>query len=779
MHINTYYCYYNCKIILGNSGLMIEKISKPNKIIISLLLVITIFLISNSSISRSFAQSSEGSFIIFNDFEFLELGEDYGEMLNTSSIDFPLPSSSWNMTNIELNFTNIKSNREIVAIEGQPVGLSKRLYKGTEAYAVQVDISDTTKIYGVQIYGRELSPATTADITVQISGYDSGSSQPNNTVYGSTVINMTNNLSWYIQKFSTPFLLNPGSYYLVLNGIAMTPSDSANYYWHYNIINPRNPDLLVWEYDGGWQNGIAGEPFLYKLDQKIIGEFYPEEINMTAEIDGAYYPILNEITPGKGFLNQSINVNPSDHNIHIPINNNKSTSLAFNLSYYIHLENYLICKASCEVNENLPNKWTLVPEFNRAFNNHSIQFNPPENWYNLTVNRKLGISWENITSNIIIDIDNNIIIFPNNVIIEGAEWKITGNSPNIIFSLDLPVLEWQRGQELQFSVNAPIIEGNLTFFFINSLGFGYDKPIEIREVVLKENLFSYIIPLNSRKGTYTIIIYWNNNTDAGIQSQNFNVIVPFTIDPIWIVIAIIITITGTTTGLLSYRIIKKYRIRKIEEAEKLYNKCMDVLNLDYIIVSEKKSGLNIYQQKFSAKDIDAAMISGFLQAIHAFGIELIKIEDSSQTIKLEYKDSIIIMTEFVNLRLILIMKEHPSSNFLFSVEDLTYDLYKNYGQLIDKFTGDIKPFRSIEKLLKTHLNTSLTYPLELVKINELEKIRISPSEKALINKAISYMKKNNTSFFYFTSLLPENECEPKDLENILDLINKNIIQTIE
>ncbi|MFX0003908.1 MAG: hypothetical protein ACFFAA_07155, partial [Promethearchaeota archaeon] len=464
----------------------------------------------------------------------------------------------------------------------------------------------------------------------------------------------------------------------------------------------------------------------------------------------------------------------------IPINHNSSINLIFNLSYTFKFESQLTSFGSGLVNQESPNTWILPVLIERFFDYQLIQFIYPNNWYNFSILQKSGGFWENKTSEI--QFDENSLIINNNTIKNGNEWKITANSSNIDFIINLAASEWQPGQELQFTVSAPFAEGNLTFYIINSLGYGYDQPIEIKKHVAGEILFSYIIPTNSRDGTYTIIIYWNNMTDAGVQLQVFEVNVPpppFSIDPIWIVIGGIIAITGTSAGLLSYRYIKKYRIRKIEEEEKLYNKCMDVLSLDYAIVSEKRSGINVYQQQFSQKEIDAAMISGFLQAIHSFGIELIKIEDSSQTIKLEYKDSIIIMTEFVNLRLILIMKEPPSSNFLYSLEDLAYDLYKYYGQLMDTFTGDIKPFKSIEKLLKHHLNTSLTYPMKLAKIEQLEKIRINPTERALINKAISYMKIKNKDSFYMSSLITEKECSPKDLENILDLIDKNIFQIIE
>lgn len=760
---------------------MIKKVVKRDKIIISLLVLLSIFLISNNNISVSYAQGNGDPHTVYSDFIIFGFGETNGEMLNISSIFLPLPSENWNLTNIELNFTNIQSKREIKDFETEFVG-GKDLYKGRKGMGVQINITLPTEIYGVHLYGYESSQITTTSVTVQINGYDSGSNHPNETIYASTQIDISTELKWHIQNFSYPILLYPGNYYLVLNGIEMLPSDNGRYYWYFNN-NPENPNLHVSEWDNVlevWSDGITGEPFLYKLDQKVIGQFYPEEINMTADVEGIYYPISDGIVPGTGFLNESIHLAPSDYNITIPIRINNSINLIFNLSYIFNLNTHLMCDGSGLINEDSPNVWTLTSVIERYYDYQIIQFFYPRSWYNLTIYKKSGILWENKTSNVIID--ENRILIPNNEIKGGDEWKIIANSQNIAFNLNLPVLEWQPGQELQFSVNVPIAEGNLTFFFINSLGFGYNEPIEIREVVSEETLFSYIIPSNSREGTYTLIMYWNNNTDAGVQSQEFEVsvpAVPFTIDPIWIVIGIIIAIAGTTVGVLSYRTIKKYRIRKIEENQKLYNKCMDVLNLDYIIVSDKKSGLNFYQQRFAEKEIDAAMISGFLQAIHSFGIELIKIEDSSQTIKLEYKDSIIIMTEFVNLRLIFIMKKHPSSNFLYSLEDLAYDTYKHYGELIDQFNGDIKPFKSIEKLLKHHLSTSLTYPMKLAKIEKLEEVKINPSERTLINKAISYMKIKNTPNFYLRSLLVENECSSKDLDLIFNLIDKNIFQIIE
>jgi len=754
---------------------------KRYRILIYITLTLSIFLISTSYISFSNAQGNGDPFTVHSEFKLLQFAETNGEVLNASSIMFPLPSESWNLTNIELNFTGINSRREIKDVETHPVG-GLLLYKSRKGMGVEMIITEPTEIYNVQIYGYESIPITTAMVFFQIKGYDSILNKPNETIYASTQVNLSSEVKWYNQRFSTPVFLNPGNYYIVMNGTDILPQEAGRYYWA-NNNDPENINLHTSEWNKDlqvWTQGLTGEPFLYKLDQKISGSFYPEEINMTANIGGINYPISNGIVPGNGFLNESLNLVLSDHNLSIPISHNSSINLIFNLSYNYNVISYLTSEGLGLISRSSPNLWALTPVIERFYEDQYIKFYYPKNWYNISVFQKLGTIWENKSLEIIFD--NNTIIIPNSIITDEIEWKIIANSPNIEFNLNLPVLEWNPGHELQFTVTAPVPEGNLTFYFINSLGFGYNIPIEVRELNSEINFFSYIIPSNSRKGTYLILIYWNNNTDAGVQSQEFQVTippVPFAIDPIWIIIGIIIAIVATTIGSISYRTIKKYRIRKLEEVEKAFNKCMDTLNLNYIIVSDKKSGLNVYQQKFTEKDIDAAMISGFLQALHSFGIELIKVEDTSQTIKLEYKDSIIIMTEFVNLRLILIMKEHPSSNFLYSLEDLAYDIYKYFGNLIDEFNGNIKPFKSIEKLLIHHLNTKITYPIKLAKIEKLEKVRISPTERAYINKANTIIKNNNTDHFYLKSLLHERECNPKDLDIIFGLQNKNIFQILE
>jgi hypothetical protein len=57
-------------------------------------------------------------------------------------------------------------------------------------------------------------------------------------------------------------------------------------------------------------------------------------------------------------------------------------------------------------------------------------------------------------------------------------------------------------------------------------------------------------------------------------------------------------------------------------------------------------------------------------------------------------------------------------------------------------------------------------------------VRINQGERLLINKAVTLMKTKNQDHFFIRDLLPGNECSPKDIENILSLMARNVFQLI-
>jgi hypothetical protein len=491
---------------------------------------------------------------------------------------------------------------------------------------------------------------------------------------------------------------------------------------------------------------------------------------MTLDIDGSLYP-LND----NGSLTVNEKISPDTDIFHIPILINRSIELLFNLSYNIKMQNFLISTANVLIQEALPNIWIINPIIQRYFSNYSIEFAYQNDWYNITVFRNLEGGWEDVSSQVINDTIRNLIFISNNTILENSDWRITANSPNKELSLNVPRTGFNAGQEIQFSVNAPILAGNLTFRLINSLGFPAQSDITyiIESLRTEDLLLNYQLSDNPHAGTYKAYVFWHNGTAAGVVTQEFEIKVPFILDPMIIVAIIVAIVFISLFSFTTYKMVKKNKRKHEAHRQKIFNKYMDVLNLEYFIIIDKKSGLNIYEQILASKTIDASLITGFLEAIRTFGIELTGADEQSQTIKLEYQKSKILMSEFKGFRILLIMKESPSQDFIESIKELSYDIESKFGMQIEKFDGDVTPFTGIRDLLERHLQTSLIYPLQIIE----QTVKLNSDEKSMLNRAKAIMKKDNRDFFIVTNLLSIRKgFYAKEAETILDLLKKKVFQ---
>ena len=186
---------------------------------------------------------------------------------------------------------------------------------------------------------------------------------------------------------------------------------------------------------------------------------------------------------------------------------------------------------------------------------------------------------------------------------------------------------------------------------------------------------------------------------------------------------------------------------------------------------ERYSFETVYEQIFTDKRLDSSLISGFLQAVRVFGIELTDANVETRSIKLDYQNSKILMSDYKNSRIILIMEENPSQDFLDAISALSYDIEEKFGHLLENFDGDITQFSEIRGLLDQHLPTSLVYPLKVITQTK----KITPDEQIIINRAIKIMKEKNTDHFFVSSLHEKKKgFQVKDAETILNLIQKRI-----
>ncbi|MEJ2295235.1 MAG: hypothetical protein P8Y23_10760, partial [Candidatus Lokiarchaeota archaeon] len=546
------------------------------------------------------------------------------------------------------------------------------------------------------------------------------------------------------------------------------------FYWGYNSIDPTYPSLFVSEYINDWGEGISGEPFLYKVIQKLNTTIYPEDINMTAELDGQFFPVLNGNGHGKGYLKRNkLNYHANNQEVTIKVKNNKTRSLRFNINYNFNIYNFFNSSGTATIKYNNTIKWSVNPNINRHTDNDTVRFMFPDNWGDLKVfKNSIDISDE-----VIIDTGSNMIIVENHTIENNSDWEISSSSPNIPFELNTPRLEFKTGQEISFTLGSDPLPGIYTFRLFDPLGLL--KIQTEKQIPMEDNIFSYNLPTSAIEGEYTAFVFWNNGTDAGVRSVSFSIIYdglnPQEFDfSILITIGLIIigSVAAVSTGYITN---KKIKSIKREKLHRILERCSDIMNLKYVIVLDPKTGIDLFAQTFEKKELDPTLIAGFLQAIHNFGDEVLEGVRESKTIKVEYKQSIIVMTDFINVRLITILKSNPSKNFLYSLESLAYHIYKYYGKLIDNFSGNLKPFRSISKLVDSDLEVSLRYPMT---IKIAKKIKLSQHENQIIKRALNLMKETKVSHFYAVYLLPENNCSPDDYEVILGLIKKGIFQPI-
>lgn len=759
-----------------------KKLNRSYKLFLVFLVLMGIIpLISNS---KFIFANGDTSLPVYTNFEMTEYSILEGTNENISSINLNLPSDTWNVDEIELNFTDIDFTRETLVVEEQHYGTFNQnfvnvFYKNTPqrivGQGIQIKLMNPTILYGVEIFGRKDSITSELPL-IQIRGYDKLNDRPNSTLYGGTTLNISSIPGWYIQEFSAPISLDKGDYYLVMNGSGLTVPENhptnQGFLWYYNNVS--NQYNLNYSYtplgSSVWASGNNINPLLYKLIQKIDLPFYPEENNMTVEINNYNYTISNGISQREGYFKNSFNYSPHSTILNFAIFNNRSGSLIFNLTSKLGINNIFITPSNVEIKINLNNLWTTTPTIIRNSDNYSVRFNFPLSWQNISVFKDLT----NISSSVIINTSDNYIIIPNDIITDGAEWEIKAYSPNILLEIYAPKTDYLTGQELRFSVLNPIA-GNYTFLLTDPSGFEEHRFSRLNPP--SDYFFSYEIPSNAVEGSYFAYIFFYNGTDAGVTTQEFIISLASSNpsnNPIGLIIGIIV-IVGSIIGILSFIAARKIISKRREGLESILSKCNDIINLEYIIVLETRSGIDIFSQSFTDKKVDTTLISGFLQAIRTFGAEMSEEAKTSRTVKLEYKKSIMLMTEFVNLKLIIIMKDNPSPNFIYLLEDLSYDIYKNYGKNIDDFKGNIKQFRGIKNLVEKHLNISFLYPL---RVSMNEKVKLNQTEKEMMNKALNFMKENNFDHFYSLYLLPANMCTPSDYNTILNLIQKGIFQPV-
>lgn len=716
--------------------------------------------IAGKTTLASIVETSQSA-VVGVDFRGTEFSEKSGVSMSANSVDVTGLTPSWTFDRLAMNVSRFH-----VGIETRTIvagGTSSTIVnKQNKGRATEIVLAIPASVLGVEIEGFVAGSAL--PIYVQICGYDPIKNAPNGTSYANSSLNMTTAREWRLHVFSTPVNLSAGHYFLVINGISIPSSGPPS-----NLLNLSRSEsptsLYVSDYTSSWQNGVQSQPLHYKLVVNWNRTCMPSELDMKVDIAGTNMTVQDGAVNGTGSM--IVDGAPIAFNattLHVPVHVNRSVDFHFDYNYTVSLKKESNLTGYVNATIGNPNTWTIFPSITRTAGKCWFTMLVPHNWYYTSV-FKNDVDITNETQRM-----GNVLYIMNESITAGSDWQISSRSQPIPFVLTFPVTTVKLGQSISLSVTPPAFLGSFIFIVYNTLGI--ESYRETQTHGPGQVSFNYTIPENSYTGDGAVTVLWHNGTDAGIESATYTIITPGQSETIVAVgTAMIIIGAGFTIGLPSYTHVKRVR-RRIEAGRlSIINKARDLFNLNYIIVLDKHSGVDLYEHSFGEFKLDPTLISGFLSAVSSFGLELTSTNEESQIVKLEYKNSKILMSEYKNFRITVIMKDSPSSNMVEDIKLLSYDIDEKFGKLLVNFSGETTEFQGIKMLMEKRLRVSFIAPL---KVNPAAEMKLSPAEKVLFDKAMELVNSSKKETFFASMLFPGQKLDSKAVTAFFALLDKNI-----
>jgi len=198
------------------------------------------------------------------------------------------------------------------------------------------------------------------------------------------------------------------------------------------------------------------------------------------------------------------------------------------------------------------------------------------------------------------------------------------------------------------------------------------------------------------------------------------------------------------------------------ERETIWKKFLDVINIKHILLMDKRSGLTILNYAVSGVDVDANLLSGFIQANIMFS-ESSEVSNKNaipsieyQFYEFQYKMFNILLKDGDLIRVCVILDQKASSklkNQVFQFLEVFELKFKE--ELIDfREKGAYFDFQDMRNLIVDFFNVNLVFPMTLAQSippYELNKVKSNLVQKAIYNLAKEMLTKK--SFFFINSML--------------------------
>jgi len=197
------------------------------------------------------------------------------------------------------------------------------------------------------------------------------------------------------------------------------------------------------------------------------------------------------------------------------------------------------------------------------------------------------------------------------------------------------------------------------------------------------------------------------------------------------------------------------------EREIIWQKFLDVLNIRHILLIDKESGLKLLSYSVLGAEIDADLLSGFIQANITFSesekvsLNGSKYTKNSQFYELQYQNFNILLKDGKFIRLCLILDQQASDYMRTDVLQFLREYEEFFNEEITTFkkSGSFNAENMTEYLVDA-LKITLVFPMSLahsIPPKDLEKINENQIQKAIVNLARELLI--SKPFFFINNLL--------------------------
>ncbi|MFX1390476.1 MAG: hypothetical protein ACFE9Z_10465 [Promethearchaeota archaeon] len=207
--------------------------------------------------------------------------------------------------------------------------------------------------------------------------------------------------------------------------------------------------------------------------------------------------------------------------------------------------------------------------------------------------------------------------------------------------------------------------------------------------------------------------------------------------------------------------VDSYERRLKMQRELIWRKFLDVLNIRHVIIMDKESGLTLINYPVSGEEINADLLSGFIQANITFS-ESHKKSHGNFTSKanhkfyeFQYENFNILLKDGEFIRLCLMLDHKASENMRIQV----FNFISEFEELFSKELNDFKNAgmfysKNMVQYTVDNFEIKLVFPMVLahsIPPKELEDINQNQIQKAILNIIQEILKAK--SFFFINDLL--------------------------